>query len=106
MLCSDLNPASRKEGTAATHDEIKNNGGTSSFQKADTTNEDEVAALVAEAVKQYGRLDIMVNNAGIAVSSSSRQMIGCVERVARSRMEAAGCLSGTFLLVTLIRRLT
>ena len=39
-------------------------GGTASFFAADVTKSDEVKALVNAAVQRYGRLDVMVNNAG------------------------------------------
>ena len=44
--------------------EIVNAGGTASFVAADVTNSDQVKALVDAAVQRYGRLDVMVNNAG------------------------------------------
>ena len=39
-------------------------GGDASFFAADVTKSADVKALVAEAVKRHGRLDVMVNNAG------------------------------------------
>ncbi|WP_296490163.1 SDR family oxidoreductase [Rhodoferax sp.] len=44
--------------------EIVDACGTASFVAADVTNSDQVKALVAAAVQRYGRLDVMVNNAG------------------------------------------
>ena len=44
--------------------EIVDAGGTASFVAADVTNSEQVKALVAAAVERYGRLDVMVNNAG------------------------------------------
>lgn len=44
--------------------EIVDAGGTASFVAADVTNSEQVKALVAAAVQRYGRLDVMVNNAG------------------------------------------
>ncbi len=44
--------------------QIKAAGGTASFFAADVTQSADVAALVQSAVKLYGKLDVMVNNAG------------------------------------------
>jgi 3-oxoacyl-[acyl-carrier protein] reductase len=44
--------------------EIVDAGGIASFVAADVTNSEQVKALVAAAVERYGRLDVMVNNAG------------------------------------------
>jgi NAD(P)-dependent dehydrogenase (short-subunit alcohol dehydrogenase family) len=41
------------------------NGLRAAFAAADVTIEEEVAALVAQAVDRYGRLDCMINNAGL-----------------------------------------
>ena len=45
--------------------EIQAAGGIASFFKADTSNEDEVKALIAHTVKTYGSLDFAFNNAGV-----------------------------------------
>ncbi|ULL17913.1 SDR family NAD(P)-dependent oxidoreductase [Paenibacillus sp. H1-7] len=47
-------------------DELRNGGKEALFIKTDVTKEDQVQAMVAETVKQFGRLDIMFANAGIA----------------------------------------
>jgi 3-oxoacyl-[acyl-carrier protein] reductase len=44
--------------------EIMEAGGVASFFAADVTKSNEVKALVDAAVQRYGRLDVMVNNAG------------------------------------------
>lgn len=44
--------------------EIRAAGGTADFVQADVTDSAQVQALVAEAVRRHGRLDVMVNNAG------------------------------------------
>lgn len=43
---------------------IREGGGEARFFRADVTRSDEVAALVDDAVMAFGRLDVMVNNAG------------------------------------------
>ena len=40
----------------------------------DVTDEDEVTALVAEAVRHFGRIDVFVNNAGLGGTSSVLEM--------------------------------
>lgn len=40
--------------------------GTALFVRADVTSDAEVAALVAQTVERFGRVDVMVNNAGIS----------------------------------------
>lgn len=45
--------------------DILSNGGIASFFKADTSTAEENKALVDEAIKLYGKLDIACNNAGI-----------------------------------------
>lgn len=43
---------------------IRKAGGKAVFHKADVTRDAQVKAMVAAALKRFGRLDIMVNNAG------------------------------------------
>ena len=50
------------EAGVALHSELGEN---SAFQRCDVTDEAEVAGLVDLACSQFGRLDIMFNNAGI-----------------------------------------
>jgi NAD(P)-dependent dehydrogenase (short-subunit alcohol dehydrogenase family) len=53
---------SRGEETAQ---DIEAEGGTALFLKTDVSKADQVEALVARAVEQYGSLDIAFNNAGL-----------------------------------------
>ena len=61
VIVSDLN-MEKAQGVA---DGIKKAEGTSLAIQANVTKFEEVEALVAKAVNEYGQLDVMVNNAGI-----------------------------------------
>jgi len=52
------------EGVAAVK-EIQAAGGSASFVRADVASEADVKAMVAHAVAQFGKLDVVFNNAGI-----------------------------------------
>jgi NAD(P)-dependent dehydrogenase (short-subunit alcohol dehydrogenase family) len=52
---------------AKTADELRGPGGEAIFVRCDVSNEDQVKAMVAAALARYGRLDVLVNNAGIGV---------------------------------------
>ena len=60
VLVNDVNTAMGEAVAAA----IVKTGGVASFFHADVTNSAQVKALITEAVKRYGKLDVMVNNAG------------------------------------------
>ena len=53
-----------KEGTALA-DEI---GGAACFHELDVTSETDWDALVAETLSAFGRVDILINNAGVSGS--------------------------------------
>jgi glucose 1-dehydrogenase len=53
-----------------TVEEIKNLGSDAVFIKADVSKEKEMKNLFKKAADEFGKLDIMVNNAGILVSGS------------------------------------
>jgi NAD(P)-dependent dehydrogenase (short-subunit alcohol dehydrogenase family) len=61
VVIADLNV----EGGEAAVRDCRENGGRAVFQKTDVSLEAEVKAAVARAVKEFGRLDIMYNNAGL-----------------------------------------
>lgn len=46
--------------------EIKKNGGTAEYWHLDVSNENEVKKVFADVKAKFGRIDIMVNNAGIS----------------------------------------
>lgn len=58
--------ARRTERLQQLADEINNNGGEASFSTIDVTHQADLAQLVTTALQQYGKLDVMVNNAGIS----------------------------------------
>ena len=61
VVIADLNV----EGGEAAVRDCKENAGRAVFQKTDVSAEAEIKALVARAISEFGRLDIIYNNAGI-----------------------------------------
>ncbi|RZJ86862.1 MAG: SDR family oxidoreductase [Chryseobacterium sp.] len=58
--------ARRTEELVALAEQIKQNGGEAVFLKTDVSNRTDLVHLVDLAVKSYGKLDVIVNNAGVA----------------------------------------
>lgn len=58
--------ARRTEQLQQTVEEIKSTGGEASCVRTDVRNKSDLVLLVHTAVEQYGRLDVIVNNAGIS----------------------------------------
>jgi NAD(P)-dependent dehydrogenase (short-subunit alcohol dehydrogenase family) len=61
VLCADLH----KEAAEATHAMIAAEGGESAVCAADVTRGDDCRAMVEDALRRWGRLDILDNNVGI-----------------------------------------
>lgn len=57
--------ARRRERLMALADEIAAEQGTVRYRELDVTSRDEMQAFVAYVVEEFGRLDVMVNNAGV-----------------------------------------
>lgn len=54
-----------EEGQALA-EEIKNSGGEASFLQLDVSKEDDWKRVIAEVINKYGKLNVLVNNAGIS----------------------------------------
>ena len=67
VVVADLN----EEGGEATVRDCREHGGRAVFQKANVTEEAEVKTMIDRAVKEFGRLDITYNNAGLAGAMGS-----------------------------------
>lgn len=70
VVVGDLRPEPNGDGFEAALDrttaqEIEQAGGAAAFVRCDVTRQADVANLVQETVRQFGRLDVIVNNAGI-----------------------------------------
>ena len=60
------NPGGFEEDAGlSTVEAIEKNGGRAVYVNCDVTRSEQVANLIAETVRTFGRLDVMVNNAGI-----------------------------------------
>ncbi|CEN60503.1 hypothetical protein ASPCAL02939 [Aspergillus calidoustus] len=75
IVCADLTPTARaeiaSETTVTTHELIAQRGGKAIFVKTDVGDESAMQQLIKTAVEWGGRLDILINNAGIAVESKT-----------------------------------
>lgn len=57
--------ARRKEKLDAIAEDIKKNGGEALVVKTDVTNRGEVKNLIDTAKKEFGKIDVLINNAGL-----------------------------------------
>jgi NAD(P)-dependent dehydrogenase (short-subunit alcohol dehydrogenase family) len=89
VVLADLN----EKGGAEVVRECGAAGGKAVFQRTDVTREDDVKNAVARAVKEFGRLDTMVNNAGVGGAMGKLEQIS-VEDWERTQ---AVLLRGVFL---------
>ena len=57
--------ARRKERLEVLKKQIEQNGGTAVYKVTDVADKKQVAELVEYAISKFGRIDVLVNNAGI-----------------------------------------
>lgn len=89
---------------------IKGAGGEASQRLLDVTSEDDIAAAVREAAENFGRLDIMVNNAGISGQSWQRTLdvnlsgvyYGCIHAAETMARAAGGSIINTASILGLV----
>ncbi|MCE6990054.1 SDR family oxidoreductase [Dyadobacter sp. CY323] len=69
-----VNYSSSPEEGQQTLDEILSNGGSAILVQADVSREDDVLALFRETISKFGRLDVLVSNAGLQKDSPFLEM--------------------------------
>ncbi|KAJ1705211.1 short chain type dehydrogenase [Aspergillus flavus] len=79
VVCADIREIARTEilteTEIATHDLITQNRGTAVFLRVDVSKAEDVERLVGHTALQYGRLDIMINNAGVSAEAGNPRPI-------------------------------
>jgi len=61
LVVADVNDKAGEE----TVEEIRKNGGDAFFAHLDVSNRDQVKQVVKDTISKYGRIDVLINNAGI-----------------------------------------
>jgi NADP-dependent 3-hydroxy acid dehydrogenase YdfG len=70
VLCADRDA----DAAARVAGEIGAGGGRATAHTVDVTVAEQVSALVSDAVRDHGRLDLMCNNAGISITGDARDL--------------------------------
>ena len=76
VLCVDRNLASAQE----TVDLIESKGGKAVAFEADVTKERDLKAMIEEAPKRWGRLDILHNNVGVSLAGGDTELLQITEQ--------------------------
>jgi NAD(P)-dependent dehydrogenase (short-subunit alcohol dehydrogenase family) len=75
VLCVDRDLASAQE----TVDMIAAKGGTAAAFKADVTKNADIKAMVADAMKRWGRVDVLHNNVGVSLAGGDAELLTITE---------------------------
>lgn len=71
VVCADIRERTKYTGSReedrTTHDSIKDMGGKAIFAQVDVCQPSSMEGIVQQAVDEYGRLDVMVNNVRIDI---------------------------------------
>lgn len=70
MIVCDLD----QSAVSTVADSINKSGGQAMGLQLDVTSRESVAAMVAAVMAQYGRIDVLVNNAGIVMDAQLKKM--------------------------------
>lgn len=70
VVVADIN----EKGGESAAKELQDNGAEAIFVRFDASEEDSVENLISETIKQFGRIDIMVNNAGVRKLSETHEL--------------------------------
>ena len=91
VLVSDVN----EDGGAETVRSIGEGGGEAVFMRCDVSDADAVARLVDGAVERWGRIDVMVNNAGVGGTRAPTQDYPDEDWARTLAVNAGGVFYGT-----------
>jgi NAD(P)-dependent dehydrogenase (short-subunit alcohol dehydrogenase family) len=75
VLCVDRDLTSAQE----TVDMIAAKGGTAAAFRADVTRDAEIRAMVADAMKRWGRIDVLHNNVGVSLAGGDAELLAISE---------------------------
>jgi len=74
VVVADLND----EGAQEVVRDITDSGGEAAAARVDVSREADVEAMIRQAVEEFGRLDVLFNNAGVGYSASDRMKMASV----------------------------
>ncbi|AHY45883.1 Dehydrogenases with different specificities (related to short-chain alcohol dehydrogenases) [Rubrobacter radiotolerans] len=69
-----VNYSRSKEPAEGVVKEIESNGGEAVAVQGDVSDPEQAKSLIDQAVEQYGKIDVLVNNAGITIDKTMKKM--------------------------------